>query len=227
MGFRRIQTREHSRLSLPGLKDRNTMTNNDYCMTSAPLSHHPSMIVDHRQALPEGQGSGRKGVAQVVELHVIEPLPCANGHPGNVDGAHVPFGLSRAKSEIQTTTAKLNAVDPHAWLEATPRAIAHAHFTVGLAFPNPYMYEVADAHWGVKREMSKAAKRDTYKYHFKLGNKIVHTGITNDLDRREQEHRSRRGWAKGHIVQVGNRTTRSAALAWEDEQRRHGRPTGP
>lgn len=30
--------------------------------------------------------------------------------------------------------------------------------------------------------------RDTYKYHFKLGNKIVHTGITNNLDRREQEH---------------------------------------
>ena len=75
--------------------------------------------------------------------------------------------------------------------------------------------------------MSKAMKRDTYKYHFKVGNKIVHTGITNDLDRREQEHRSRRGWTKGHIVQFGNRTTRAAARAWEDEQRRLGRPTGP
>ena len=31
--------------------------------------------------------------------------------------------------------------------------------------------------------------RDTYKYHFKKGNKIVHTGITNDLERREQEHK--------------------------------------
>ena len=31
--------------------------------------------------------------------------------------------------------------------------------------------------------------RDTYKYHFKQGNKIVHTGITEDLDRREQEHK--------------------------------------
>ena len=30
--------------------------------------------------------------------------------------------------------------------------------------------------------------RDTYKYHFKRGNKILHTGITNDLDRREGEH---------------------------------------
>ena len=75
--------------------------------------------------------------------------------------------------------------------------------------------------------MPKAEKRDTYKYHFKLVNKIVHTGITNDLDRREQEHQSRRGWANGHIVQVGNRTTRSAARAWEDLQRRLGKPTGP
>ena len=75
--------------------------------------------------------------------------------------------------------------------------------------------------------MPQAEKRDTYKYHFKLGNKIVHTGITNDLRRRELEHQSRRGWAKGHIVKVGYRTTRSAALAWEDEQRRLGKPTGP
>lgn len=84
-----------------------------------------------------------------------------------------------------------------------------------------------DPYWGVERKMSKVTMRDTYKYHFKLGNKIVHTGITKDLDRREQEHRNRRGWAKGHIVQVGNRTTRAAALAWENEQRRLGRPTGP
>ena len=27
--------------------------------------------------------------------------------------------------------------------------------------------------------------RIAYKYHFKLGNKIVHTGITYDIDRRE------------------------------------------
>ena len=75
--------------------------------------------------------------------------------------------------------------------------------------------------------MPKSEKRDTNKYHFKLGNKIVHTGITNDLDRREREHQSPRAWAKGHIVQVGIRTTRSAALEWEDEQRKLGRPTGP
>ncbi len=66
--------------------------------------------------------------------------------------------------------------------------------------------------------------RDTYKYHFKKGNTIVHTGITNDIDRRESEHRSEPGYGKGHIKQVGLRTTREAALEWEREQRRQGKP---
>ncbi len=69
--------------------------------------------------------------------------------------------------------------------------------------------------------------RTTYKYHFKLGNRIVRTGITNDIDRREQEHRRQPGWETGHIRQVGRRTTRDAALDWESEQRDKGKPTGP
>ena len=66
--------------------------------------------------------------------------------------------------------------------------------------------------------------RDTYKYHFKKGNKIVHTGITNDIDRREAEHQSKPGQSKGHIKQVGLRTTRKAALEWEHEQKKQGKP---
>ena len=66
--------------------------------------------------------------------------------------------------------------------------------------------------------------RDTYKYHFKKGKRIVHTGITNDLDRREAEHRNERGQSKGHITQMGNRTTREAALEWEREQEKNGKP---
>lgn len=69
--------------------------------------------------------------------------------------------------------------------------------------------------------------RTTYKYHFKIGNKIVHTGITNDIDRRELEHQRKPGWEKGHIFQVGYRTSPDAALEWEAEQRRRGKPTGP
>ena len=66
--------------------------------------------------------------------------------------------------------------------------------------------------------------RIIYKYHFKKGNKIVHTGITNDIDRREAEHQSESGYSKGHIKQVGFRTTREAALTWEQEQKKQGKP---
>lgn len=59
-------------------------------------------------------------------------------------------------------------------------------------------------------------KRDTIKYQFKVGNKIVHGGITNDLERREQEHQQK--WAKGHIKQVGRKTTEDAARDWEEDK---------
>ena len=65
--------------------------------------------------------------------------------------------------------------------------------------------------------------RNTYKYHFKKGHKIVHTGITNDIDRREAEHKQTYG--SGHITKVGSATTRDAALKWEREQAERGRPT--
>lgn len=60
--------------------------------------------------------------------------------------------------------------------------------------------------------------QDTYKYHFKIGNKIVHSGITNDLERREQEHQQK--WTKGHIIQVGRKTTEDAAREWEGHQKK-------
>lgn len=59
--------------------------------------------------------------------------------------------------------------------------------------------------------------RDTFKYHFKKGNKIVHRGITNDLERREQEHKQTYG-DDGHIKQVGHRVSRDSALDWERDQ---------
>ena len=57
------------------------------------------------------------------------------------------------------------------------------------------------------------SKRDTYTYDFKVGNKIVHSGITKDLDRREAEHKTR--WPKGHIVKVGAAKTEEGAREWE------------
>ena len=58
--------------------------------------------------------------------------------------------------------------------------------------------------------------RDTYKYYFKIGKKIVHGGITNDLERREKEHQQK--WSKGHIYKIGRRTTIDAARKWEKDK---------
>jgi predicted GIY-YIG superfamily endonuclease len=60
--------------------------------------------------------------------------------------------------------------------------------------------------------------RNTYKYHLKIGNKIVHSGTTDDLERREQEHQQK--WPKGHIKQVGRKTTEDAAREWEEDQKK-------
>lgn len=62
-------------------------------------------------------------------------------------------------------------------------------------------------------------ERDTYKYHLKRGNKIIQSGITNDLDRREREHQRDHGDGV-HIKKVGNRTTRDGAKDWEKQQKR-------
>jgi len=64
------------------------------------------------------------------------------------------------------------------------------------------------------REKSKSEERDTYKYNFKVGNQIVHSGITIDLERRERQHQRR--WPNGHIKQVGYRTTADAARKWKE-----------
>ena len=58
--------------------------------------------------------------------------------------------------------------------------------------------------------------RDTYKYHYKIKNKIVHGGITNDLERRESAHKQK--WPDGHIKQVGRKTTEEAARKWEKDR---------
>ncbi len=67
------------------------------------------------------------------------------------------------------------------------------------------------------------SQRKTYKYHFKEGNKITRSGITNDLERREAEHQQKH--PKGHIKQVGRRTTEEAARNWEANQPK-GTPPG-
>ena len=60
-----------------------------------------------------------------------------------------------------------------------------------------------------------AGERDTNKYVMKIGNMILHRGITIDLDRREGEHQQT--WPGAHIHKVGRITTKEAALKWERE----------
>ena len=68
--------------------------------------------------------------------------------------------------------------------------------------------------------------RDTAKYHFRgRDRRIIRSGITSqELEVRERQLRSETG-IDGTIEQVGRRTTREAARAWEDEQPR-GTPPG-
>jgi len=58
--------------------------------------------------------------------------------------------------------------------------------------------------------------RTWHKYQYKIGNKIKHGGITQDLERREQEHQQK--WPKGHIRKVGRATTEEAARKWEEDK---------
>ena len=60
-----------------------------------------------------------------------------------------------------------------------------------------------------------AKRRDTHKYHLKQGKKVVHKGITYDLERREAQHQEE--FPGSQAQQVGRRTTREAALKWERE----------
>ncbi len=61
-----------------------------------------------------------------------------------------------------------------------------------------------------------ANPRNINKYQFKVGKKIFHKVITDDLERREQEHQQK--WPKGHIRKVGRATTEDAARKWEKKQ---------
>ena len=60
---------------------------------------------------------------------------------------------------------------------------------------------------------------DTYKYEFKVDEVVVYRGVTNDLARRESEHRYR--WPNGRIQQVGSRTTRPEAMEWKLQEDEH------
>jgi len=58
-----------------------------------------------------------------------------------------------------------------------------------------------------------AASRPYVGYDFLVGTKIVHSGITNDPERRETEHKQR--WPNGHLRVVTGPMTEPGAREWE------------
>ena len=102
------------------------------------------------------------------------------------------------------------------------RAVRRGNFDVPTTQIQPDMESITGSVVATLEDVTCVASgsitiNDTYKYQFKIGNKIVHGGITNDLERREQEHQQKYG-EKGHIKQVGNRTTEEAARKWEKDK---------
>jgi hypothetical protein len=59
-------------------------------------------------------------------------------------------------------------------------------------------------------------KRDYYAYEFRVGSTVVHTGVTREPARREQEHKQR--WDAGRLVIVGRAKTEEAARNWQTRQ---------
>ncbi len=64
------------------------------------------------------------------------------------------------------------------------------------------------------------APKTTFKYHLKMGNRVIFRGITDNLERRQAGHQAH--FPGTRIKQVGRRTTREAALRWELEGGKRG-----
>ena len=58
--------------------------------------------------------------------------------------------------------------------------------------------------------------RNWYTYDFKVGHKVKHGGITQNLEQREKQLQQK--WPGGHIKQVGGPKTEEGARNWEKEQ---------
>lgn len=59
-------------------------------------------------------------------------------------------------------------------------------------------------------------KRDTYKYTLKDGHTIKYVGITEDPERRIQEHAKSKQF--GHMKIEGNKVGKVSAEKWEEER---------
>ena len=60
-------------------------------------------------------------------------------------------------------------------------------------------------------------KRDTYRYELKQGHKVVYYGITNEPERREEEHKEE-GKKFSRLIVKGPIVTEETAEKWEEDR---------
>lgn len=65
----------------------------------------------------------------------------------------------------------------------------------------------------VKMVKPREKARDTYIYQVKIGDRVVHMGVTTDLKRREAQHQ--KDFPGSRVKQIGRKSTREEALRWE------------
>ena len=73
----------------------------------------------------------------------------------------------------------------------------------------------ADGKPSALRVSSGAVQRDWYRYDFRVGSTLIHSGVTQDPAGRETEHRKL--WPRGRLIVIGAPITTRAAREWERE----------
>ena len=58
--------------------------------------------------------------------------------------------------------------------------------------------------------------RNYSRYKVRVGRTVVHGGITEDPERREQEHQQK--WPKAKLTTIGPKVTEESARKWEKDK---------
>jgi AraC-like DNA-binding protein len=128
-----------------------------------------------------------------------------------LENPHVPLASIASKAGFARYTGFCRAVK--AWTGMPPHQYRSQLLTRSILGKRTSKQQKTSGR-REKKKSEERSSRDTYKYNFKVGNKIVHSGITIDLERREKQHQRR--WPNGHIKQVEYRTTVDAARKWKE-----------
>ena len=153
-----------------------------------------------------------------LERHVMLPalvheLAHALGFAGHIDGFQI-----RSILRDNLSPEFFRPIDREAL------RVLYSRLEPGEAYPfsfGPWASSSLHVHGNLlneRRSVMAGEPRDTAKYKLTHRGKIVHRGITNDLERREREHQEK--WPGSRIEQIGRKTTRDAAREWEKGQKK-------